>query len=293
MSNTHADIFRRHAEEMTPIATDVEPVLRKLPNIRAVLFDIYGTLLISGSGELGSVAVGSVGRAACESALNGALEAVGIAMSTPPAQGIECFYEAIEASHAASRAAGVDHPEVDIVEIWRTVFAELACRGPVDPARLAVEYEARANPCWPMPRMQKCLEQLNHASVALGIISNAQFFTPDLFDALLEKSAETLGFDPRLVYYSYRQGRAKPGLQMHERAVETLRTRRIAPDEALYVGNDMLNDMLPARKLGFHTALFAGDRRSLRRRENDPRVAEIVPDLVLTDLAQLPRCIIV
>ncbi|MEE8452072.1 MAG: HAD family hydrolase [Thermoguttaceae bacterium] len=287
MPNTYAEILRRHAKEMTPIATDVEPVLRNLPNIRAVLFDVYGTLLISGSGE-----VGTVGRAACELALNGAFEAIGIAMYAPPAQGIQCLYDAIGASHAASRAAGVEHPEVDIVEIWRTVLAELG-HAAVDPARLAVEYEARANPCWPMPQMQKCLEQLNHASLLLGIISNAQFYTPELFVALLEKSTETLGFDPLLAYYSYRHGRAKPGVQMHAQAVESLRIRRIAPDEALYVGNDMLNDILSAHKLGFRTALFAGDRRSLRRRENDPQVAGIVPDLVLTDLAQLPQCIIV
>jgi len=287
MSNTYADILRRHAKPMTPIATDVEPVLRKLPNIRAVLFDVYGTLLISGSGE-----VGTVGRAACEQALTEAFEATGSAMTAPAAQGVECLYEAIGASHVASRAAGVDHPEVDIVKIWRTVLAELGYAA-IDPARLAVEYEARANPCWPMPQMQECLEQLNQASVVLGIISNAQFFTPDLFVALLGKSAETLGFDPQLAYYSYRHGQAKPGLQMHEQAVESLRARRIAPDEALYVGNDMLNDILPARKAGFCTALFAGDRRSLRRRENDRRVAGIVPDLVLTDLGQLPRCIIV
>ena len=100
MSNTYADILRRHAKQMTPIATDVEPVLRKLPNIRAVLFDVYGTLLISGSGE-----VGTAGQAACESALTGALEATGIIVSAPPAQGIECFYDAIRASHADSRAA--------------------------------------------------------------------------------------------------------------------------------------------------------------------------------------------
>jgi len=295
MSNSYAEILRRHAKQMLPIATGAEPVLRKLSNIRAVLFDVYGTLLISGSGE-----VGTVGRAACEPALAEAFRAVGLTMSAPAAQGMRCFYETIEASHVASQAAGIEYPEVDIVEIWRKVLAELRRRdvveGPadaaVDPARLAVEYEARANPCWPMPQMQKCLVQLHDASILLGIVSNAQFYTPELFVALLEKSAETLGFDPQLAYYSYRQGRAIPGAAMYRQAVETLRARQIAADEALYVGNDMLNDILPARELGFHTALFAGDRRSLRWREDDRRVAAVVPDLVLTDLGQLPQCVV-
>ena len=66
----------------------------------------------------------------------------------------------------------------------------------------------------------------------------------------------------------------------------------ISAAEALYVGNDMLNDITPAHALGFRTALFAGDARSLRLRENDERVAGIEPDLVLTDLAQILHCVL-
>ena len=49
----------------------------------------------------------------------------------------------------------------------------------------------------------------------------------------------------------------------------------------------MLNDILPATKCGFRTALFAGDARSLRLRDQDSRVADITPDIIATDLAQL------
>jgi putative hydrolase of the HAD superfamily len=49
----------------------------------------------------------------------------------------------------------------------------------------------------------------------------------------------------------------------------------------------MLNDIYPARKAGFTTALFAGDKRSLRLRQDDPRCANISADLVITDLYQL------
>jgi putative hydrolase of the HAD superfamily len=53
------------------------------------------------------------------------------------------------------------------------------------------------------------------------------------------------------------------------------------------VGNDMLNDIYPAKKLGFQTALFAGDARSLRLRTDDPRCRNLSADLILTDLEQL------
>jgi len=53
----------------------------------------------------------------------------------------------------------------------------------------------------------------------------------------------------------------------------------------------MLNDIYPANAIGFQTALFAGDQRSLRLRTDDPRCVNLKPDLVLTDLAQLLKYI--
>jgi putative hydrolase of the HAD superfamily len=55
------------------------------------------------------------------------------------------------------------------------------------------------------------------------------------------------------------------------------------------VGNDMLKDIWPAARLGCKTALFAGDRRSLRLREDDERCRELEPDLVVDDLSQLAQ----
>jgi putative hydrolase of the HAD superfamily len=49
----------------------------------------------------------------------------------------------------------------------------------------------------------------------------------------------------------------------------------------------MLNDILPAQTTGFRTALFAGDKRSLRLRRDNPRCSNLKPDMVLTDLVQL------
>ena len=57
------------------------------------------------------------------------------------------------------------------------------------------------------------------------------------------------------------------------------------------LGNDMLNDIYPARNVGFQTALFAGDKRSLRLRTEDPRCRDLTSDLVVTDLGQLIQLI--
>ena len=266
-----------------------------LSGLKAVLFDIYGTLFISGSGEI------SASRDdACNGALDGALDAVGIGQAGLTGEAMEHYFTVVRASHAKLQALGIDYPEVDIVDVWREVLTEMSRRGLLDEQdwsrpkleQLAVEYEARANPVWPMPGVRECLHALRKRRLLLGIVSNAQFYTPELFPALLGASAEEWGFDSDLQYYSYRHGRSKPGPDLYRMAAESLGHRGIQPHQALYVGNDMLNDILPSSRVGFRTALFAGDGRSLRFREEDPRVEGIEPDIVLTGLGELNGCIL-
>jgi len=96
-----------------------------------------------------------------------------------------------------------------------------------------------------------------------------------------------LGFDPGLVFYSYQFEVAKPSPVLFRKAAETLKAKGIQPSDVLYLGNDMLNDIYPAKAIGFQTALFAGDKRSLRLRAGDSRCKKLTPDLVITDLIQL------
>ena len=57
--------------------------------------------------------------------------------------------------------------------------------------------------------------------------------------------------------------------------------------QTAFIGNDMRNDIAPARQSGFQTILFAGDARSLRMRSDDTICREIEPDLQVTHLTQL------
>lgn len=294
MPTAHCEIFRRHARPLAPVPSDHPALPARLAGVRAVLFDLYGTLLISASGE-----VGTARRAANQDALRGALDSVGVDAARLADGDGEVLFDAIEASHAQDRARGIAYPEVEIAEVWRRALAELERRGAIDPAalggvdleRLAVEYEARANPVWPMPGAADCLAALHRSGILLGIVSNAQFYTAALFPAFLGTEAEDLGFDPRLVFYSHQHGLAKPGPGLFQMAADELGRRGIEPAGAVYVGNDMLNDVLPARQVGFRTVLFAGDARSLRLRQDDPRVTGVVPDAVVASLAELVECV--
>ncbi|MEM9354082.1 MAG: HAD family hydrolase [Planctomycetota bacterium] len=285
MTQALADIFAAASPWPERLSTGVEPRLPKLPGVRAVVFDVYGTLVVSGSGDIGLTA--SQDRA---ESMRAALEAESIGVDAGAM--VEGLDAGVRSQHAELKARGVDHPEVEIREVWRAALADAAPASAHLPAeqieRLCVRYESLVNPVGPMPGAAECLETLAWRGLVMGIISNAQFFTPLLFGVFLGKSVDGFGFAPTLRYYSFEHRRAKPGVDLYRMAADGLGGLGVPPEAVLYIGNDMRNDVWPAAAVGFRTALFAGDRRSLRLREDDPgREARPEPDAVVTELAQI------
>lgn len=273
------EIIARLSHSLDAQATSVEPRLAPLNDIQAVLFDVYGTLLISASGDIGNASLS--GRA---DAFASAVEAVGASYASSSSAGVDALHDAIRSQQSQLREHGTAHPEVDIVAAWRTLFGELSDNQLTE---LSVEYECRVNPIWPMPTASETLQRLRDSGFKLGIISNAQFFTPVAMEQLFGADLASLGFDSDLLFYSYEFLQAKPGRFLYEKAAAALAKQGIQPGQALYVGNDMLNDVFPANEVGFRTALFAGDRRSLRMRSDDIRVQGVEADWVVTRLSQI------
>jgi putative hydrolase of the HAD superfamily len=269
---------------------------RKLPGIRVVLFDIYGTMLTAGRGEIG------VGQAAAEKTpATDALTAAGFACA-----GEECGFRAVEilqseirADHEQLRRQGVDYPEVEIRDVWQRTLDILIrdghVRGLITPEavqRLAVEYECRVNPAWPMQDLRQTLEALRVKDIVLGIVSNAQFYTPLIMDVFPETGWTEGWFDAGLCGWSYELRVAKPSLRLVEHVLTLVGTQLgIGPESVLCGGNDLANDIMPASRLGCRTALFAGDAKSLRLRAGDTLVEGIKPDSVITELGQLTEII--
>lgn len=274
------ELLEQYLQPLTPLPTTLSPRGRLRPSVRCILFDIYGTLFISGSGDI------SLNRQNSDpdDRIDQLLSKYGITQSARRI--LPAFFEHIEKRRDELRRSGVDHPEVIIEQIWRQV---LEIDDPAVVRRFAVEFELITNPVSPMPNLQTMLSDCRRKGQLMGIISNAQFYTPHLFTWFLNSEIENLGFDPGLLFYSYRFEVAKPSLKLFEMAAKTLQSKGVEPAAVLYIGNDMLNDIYPASAIGFQTALFAGDRRSLRLRAEDPRCADLSPDLVLTDLGQLDQ----
>jgi len=217
--------------------------MRFHPPLRAVLFDIYGTLLRSSAGE-----------------------------SHPD----PALRQLIEKAHAASP---YPFPEVDIREIHAALQPQLS---PTEIELLAIAHEQAINPVSAMPGAAETLRELSSRSLLLGLVSNAQFYTIPAVETSLGNSITNLGIDPDLCIFSYQERRAKPDVHLFDLARDQLLERGINPEEALYIGNDVRNDIDPARATGFRTALFAGDENSLRLRGRT--LEQSGADLVITDL---------
>lgn len=267
-----------YIQPLLPIPTRIKPGGEIKENIRCILFDIYGTLFISSSGDI------SITQRQSQQSRDFKQLMDKYHLKKEPQTVLNEFFSAIDDEHERLKKKGVDFPEVEIERIWSKVLEIEA----LDEARtFAMEFELIVNPAYPMPNLEKMLSACRQAHVQMGIISNAQFFTPYLFHWFFDSDPEGLGFNRDLIFYSYKTGYAKPSTAMFETAAENLGYMEIPAHSVLYIGNDMLNDILPARKTGFKTALFAGDARSLRLRKDHPECQNLSPDIYVTDLIQL------
>ena len=282
MNPAAIQIIRELSREMRPVPTSCDPVLPGFPGIRAVIFDVYGTLFISSCGDRRPEE-----ESPRQDPLRAILEKYGIPSPSENRSLTDRLHDLVSREHAVSRDQGIRYPEIEIRDLWSELLDQ-PCGPELEHAALACE--CITNPVWPMPGASETLVTLRGRGLTLGIVSNAQFYTPLLFPALLGRDLEELGFEEDLCLFSYQHGVAKPGPALYRILRKRLDQRGIAPAETLYLGNDAHKDIHPAAELGFHTVLFAGDNRSLRL-HSDQTVLHS-PDALITNLAQLPDLLV-
>jgi FMN phosphatase YigB (HAD superfamily) len=213
-------------------------------NIRAIIFDVYGTLL-----EVGPAPPGAEERWH-------SLHAEVFGCSSP--MGLADFYAACDGAiarrHAEARARGISWPEVQ----WRSVVAEVL------PAlgRLASETQEdflfRQMQASRSLRLgdgaSQALRALRERQTILGLASNAQAHTRRELGMALDSAGLSLAwFEPDLCFWSYQHGFSKPDPHVFRILTARLETRGIAPSEILMVGDRPDNDLEPARAHGWQT----------------------------------------
>ncbi len=287
---------------LTPLyaqETGISPVIVPSKDIKVVVFDIYGTLLISDSGDIDrmSVTVENFKKALAYAGVEEKLWK-SCAHELQFEELMQRMVQNIKDEHKTRKTEGVQWPEVDILNIWHNVISGVDCSEHLQKAlkenivEIAMAFELLSNQVYPMPHMKETLDGLSEADIPLGIVSNAQFYTPVIMNFFitgeLVMGEEISGFDPELTVFSYIKSIAKPDPKMFHRILEVSEQKyNAAAEEILFVGNDMHKDVWAANNAGIKTALFAGDKRSLRLHQSKPEVQVTRPDFIITDLIQL------
>ena len=283
---------------LEPIPTGVAPHYHRDDAIKAVIFDIYGPLLISESGDIDESSMTT-------QSLKIALDAAGVRLRADDGKEehhilrhlLHSFTLSVKQHHKLANEKNIPFPEVNIIEIWETVVHcgkkqhLVRTYNPEQIKCLTFVFEVLSNKVYPMPGMARVLETMQNKGLAVGIVSNAQFYTPIIMNYFLDRKngVDNIdGIDPALQIYSYKERIAKPETKLYQRVLQPLQEQyNIEPNECLFVGNDMYKDVWPAQQLGIKTALFAGDQRSLRLRREKPELKNVKPDFTITELSQL------
>lgn len=217
-----------------------------MKKFRAILWDVYGTLLQAPRGDLDSLV-----RRRAELLAAFEQTAREFQLDLSPEQLCQRFLDGI----ASARSRLSRHPEIRIEEVWLQLTPQIA------PRRIAFYFEQQANPKRPMPGARETVLRARERGLRQGIVSNAQFYTRIELSELIGDNI----FDPDLMFLSCDLGVAKPDLTAFRLAAETLARSGIQPSECLYVGDSLENDIRPARAVGFEALLFGpnGDLQEL------------------------------
>ncbi len=286
------DRIKKLCQPLEVVPTEIQPKLNSLKNIKAVLFDVYGTLLISGYDELGGFS--AMDRVeAFELAFFDAGFCGDLAKASKLTN--QQFFDKLENHKYLCKICGIWHPDPDVETVFTEIIESLqndgVLSGVADESKIRdfiVGFECRINPTWSMPNAADVLAKLKESGKVLGVVSDAQFYTPILMESLISENLFDQVFDSECCIWSNIVGEKNPSQKLFNRVLGALMVKHgIRASEVLYVGNDLFNDVGTAKIMGCKAALFAGDSRSVRLRENDERLEGIVADAVITDLNQL------
>ncbi len=294
----YIETFLGESVSLKPVPTLLKPFIKKDAGIKAFVFDVYGTLLISASGDIDESVLSTSNLMQAFNASDISFVENGEASGKLLLEILDEFKQSVKEFHEQERTEEKPYPEIDIAQIWEGIIKthqnrnQLIVDDPLCIKCFVFVFEVLSNRIYPMPGMKELLTRLASLNYPLGIISNAQFYTPVILNYFLNdtvtENEAVAPFDPDLTVFSYKHMRSKPDMFLFQLLKDQCRHKYgLFADEILFIGNDMYRDIYPAFLAGFKTALFAGDTKSLRLRQEKPELKKVVPDFIITDLMQL------
>jgi FMN phosphatase YigB (HAD superfamily) len=213
-------------------------------NIRAIIFDIYGTLL-----EVGPPPPDADARwqRLCHDLLRAEPRLSRLQFSVASSQ-------VIARHHKAAQARGIPWPEVHWPAIVAEVMPELAQISRHDQEQFLFRQIQTGHSTRMAAEAAATLRWLKDRPSLLGIASNAQAYTMrELTEALAARELGMDLFDSHLCFWSFEHGFSKPDPHVFQILTTRLAALGISPQETLLVGDRLDNDIEPAKAHGWQT----------------------------------------
>jgi len=216
--------------------------------IRAVIFDVYGTLM-------------QVGPPPADAEARWRKLYQETFQISPPMSlldfSIACN-RAIRLRHSAAQARGIQFPEILWPSILLEVLAGFAKLSEAAKADFIAGQIQLGRTTKLMPGAAETIRWLSEKRQLLGIASNAQAYSlRELEGCLMDGGLDLRIFDPDLCYWSFQHGFSKPENHIFQIFRIRLEARGITSPETLMVGDRVDNDIDPAQKHGFQTWLLS------------------------------------
>jgi FMN phosphatase YigB (HAD superfamily) len=281
-----------------------KPHLVRLSEVRAVLWNVYGTILAISGGEL---LFQHPTQFVMDAALDKTIQEFKMwgSMTRKPGQPAEYLrqvYGKLLDEQRTGLLRGEKYPEVLADRLWEAFIKRLLQKdyqfdagfyGSLNEFSRKVAYFFHASlqgtACY--PGAARALRAVADQGLGQGLLGDGQCFTEVQLQRGL--AAQDPRFDlasatgPGLRFLSYEVRGRKPSERLFREALQALAGRGISADQVLHVGSRMAQDIIPARRQGMRTALFAGDRASLQATPEQLKEAATRPDVLLTELEQI------
>ncbi len=291
-----------------PKPAKARPHLVRLPQIRCVLWNIYGTLVCIPGGEVWfehpQPFVMSV-------ALDKMVQEfkMWMSMSRRPGKASDYLaemYKQVLINLSSVPGGESRRPEIPSDRLWEAIIKKLLQKdykfdtgfyGSLNEFSRKVAYffhsSLQGTVCY--PEAAAALQYVKGRGLAQGLFADAQCFTKVQLQRGLVAQDSTASCDillrEDLDVLSFEVGSRKGSLPMMEKVKEVLSAHSLTPEDVLHVGSRIPLDLVPARRLGMRTALFVGDRDAVQATPEQLREAISRPDVLLTELSQITEVV--
>ena len=281
-----------------------KPHLVRLNGVRAVLWNVYGTLLALHGGEL---YFEHPQKFVMDVALDKTIQEFKMwgSMSRKPGQPADYLrrvYDDLLREQRTIPGSTEKFPEVASDRLWEAFVKKLLQKdyrfdagfyGALNEfgRKVAYFFHASLQSTVGYPGLAEALRQVADAGLMQGLLADGQCFTSAQLQRALTRQEEGAKLDewvdPELCTLSFDVRARKPSERIMRQALAGFTQRGLSADEILHVGSRLKEDIAPARRLGMKTALFAGDKASLQATPEQLKETSSRPDVMLTELSQI------